>query len=90
MMWRAAAGEETSSRWSQWVGVLGAMGFALCDSLIALNRFHRPIAGAQLAIMTFYWLGQLGLSLSARRATPADQSETAEKSSYCVREETPL
>jgi uncharacterized membrane protein YhhN len=74
MMWRAAAliGEPASTRRSQWAGLLGALGFALCDSLIAINKFHHPLAGAQVAIMTFYWLGQLGLSLSANRSPRED------------------
>ncbi|MGB1014386.1 MAG: lysoplasmalogenase [Nannocystaceae bacterium] len=51
MLWRAAA-------------FLGAVAFALSDSLIALNRFHEPLAGVRYPIIVLYWLGQLGITAS--------------------------
>ena len=69
MMWRASArvGEGGAARSDQWAALIGAILFALSDTLIALNRFNAPIAGARYAIIGLYWLGQSGLSLSARR-----------------------
>ncbi len=67
MLWRAAArvghaGEPTQAEWS---GFAGAVIFAASDSLIALDRFHAPIAGVQTPIMLLYWIGQLGIAWSA-------------------------
>jgi uncharacterized membrane protein YhhN len=42
----------------------GAVLFAGSDAMIAWNRFVRPFAGAAVAIMVTYHLGQLGLVLS--------------------------
>ncbi|HYN35662.1 MAG TPA: lysoplasmalogenase [Actinomycetota bacterium] len=44
--------------------IAGASLFYISDSLIAWNRFVRPIAWAPLAIIVTYHLGQLGLVLS--------------------------
>jgi uncharacterized membrane protein YhhN len=43
------------------VAALGAALFLASDSLIAWNRFVRPLAWAPAAIMVTYHLGQLGL-----------------------------
>lgn len=64
MMWRAAA--RVSRERAAWLGALGALGFGVCDSLIALDRFGQPIAGVALPIMASYWLGQWGIAASAR------------------------
>lgn len=42
----------------------GAVLFAGSDSMIAWNRFVRPFAGARVAIMVTYHLGQAGLVVS--------------------------
>jgi alkenylglycerophosphocholine hydrolase len=67
MVWRAAgrvgrAGPATVREWS---ALLGAVAFAASDSLLALDRFRAPLAGARYAVILLYWAGQLGIALSA-------------------------
>ena len=45
----------------------GAVLFAASDAMIAWDRFVRPFAGAPVAIMVTYHLGQAGLALSLVR-----------------------
>ena len=68
MVWRAAArvGHTGAPRPGEWAALAGAVLFALSDTVIALDRFHSPIAGAQLPIILLYWAGQAGIALSAR------------------------
>ena len=47
--------------------IVGAALFMLSDSLIAWNRFVRPLAWAPVTIMVTYHLGQAGLVLSLLR-----------------------
>ena len=68
MIWRAGARAVDRAGW---IGFFGAVGFAVCDSLIALDRFHAPIPGVALPIMLSYWLGQWGIAASARFSRPA-------------------
>lgn len=70
MMWRAAARLGASPRGtaSGRAALLGAVLFAASDSLIALDRFHAPIAGVHYAIIVLYWAGQVGIASSAGRA----------------------
>jgi uncharacterized membrane protein YhhN len=49
------------------LAALGAVLFELSDSLIAWNRFVRPLRWAPLAIIVTYHLGQAGLVLSLTR-----------------------
>jgi uncharacterized membrane protein YhhN len=63
MMWRAAA---TVGLPGGSVALAGAVLFAASDTLLALDRFQRPIRGARYAIMALYWAGQLLIALSAR------------------------
>jgi len=67
MLWRALArfGAPGIARRSAWLGAGGALLFVLSDSLIGINRFVSPFAGADLAIILSYWLGQLGIAASA-------------------------
>ncbi len=67
MMWRSAAclGATTLPPRAAAAGLVGALLFAASDSLIALDRFHAPIAGVVVPIMALYWLGQLGIAASA-------------------------
>jgi uncharacterized membrane protein YhhN len=67
MMWRAAArlGDPASPATGPWLGLAGALAFAVSDTLIAFDRFHAPIPGAALPIMVLYWLGQWGIAASA-------------------------
>ena len=46
------------------VAASGALLFLVSDSLIAWNRFVKPLAGAQAAIMVTYHLAQLALTLA--------------------------
>ncbi len=70
MVWRAAArvGRHGPASVAEWSACLGAVSFALSDTLLALDRFRAPgvIEGAHVGIMVLYWAGQLGLALSAR------------------------
>lgn len=66
MMWRAAArvaGRTPSD--AAWVGLAGALAFGASDTILAFDRFSRPIAGAGWPIMILYWLGQWGIAASA-------------------------
>ena len=47
--------------------IAGAGLFMFSDSLIAWNRFVRPLAWAPVTIMVTYHLGQAGLVLSLLR-----------------------
>ena len=50
---------------SAWIGLAGAAFFTFSDSLLALGMFagQRPL-GPQTVMIT-YWIGQLGITLSA-------------------------
>jgi uncharacterized membrane protein YhhN len=69
MMWRAAAtvGGEGRARTHEWLALGGAVLFGLSDTLIGLDRFRAPIAGARVPIILLYWLGQLGIAASTAR-----------------------
>ena len=69
MVWRAAARVAQAGRptFGEVAGFLGAVLFAISDSIIAWNRFVWPLAWAPPAIITLYWLGQTGIAASARR-----------------------
>ncbi len=78
MMWRAAARVRRGAALGVWLALLGALLFAVSDTLIAFNKFHAPVAGARYSIITLYWLGQLGIAMSAReRASPQEPTELA-------------
>lgn len=64
MMWRAAA---TVGLPGGWTALAGALLFAASDTLLALDRFHRPLPHARVWVMTLYWSGQLLIAVSARR-----------------------
>ena len=67
MLWRALArlGVPGIASRSAWLGAGGALLFVLSDSLIGINRFVSPFAGADVAIILTYWFGQLGIAASA-------------------------
>jgi len=67
MMWRAAARVRPGER-AGWLALWGALAFGLSDTLLALNRFHTPFAGAPYAVILTYWAGQLGIAASAVRS----------------------
>jgi uncharacterized membrane protein YhhN len=67
MLWRASArvGHRGQATRGEWAALVGAILFALSDSLIALHRFHAPIPAADVPIMLLYWAGQFGIAWSA-------------------------
>jgi uncharacterized membrane protein YhhN len=74
MMWRAAAtvGREGPAQRHEWLALGGAVLFGMSDTLIGLDRFHSPIAGARLPIILLYWLGQWGIAASTTRRRQRD------------------
>jgi uncharacterized membrane protein YhhN len=79
MVWRATAQAE-SLRGLALLGGLGALLFALSDSLIALNSFVLPLSAVDPVIMATYLGAQLGLTLSleARPAAPPSPAPPGE------------
>jgi len=71
MMWRAAARVGVPSATGAPLALIGAIVFAVSDTLIAFDRFHAPIPGVRYAIMFLYWAGQLGIALSTLRGANA-------------------
>ncbi len=69
MLWRAAARLDvpTLPRFSVWAGLAGALFFVVSDSILAFRLFDTPIQLGGIAVMATYWLGQLGIALSAWR-----------------------
>ena len=69
MLWRAAARLDvpTLPRFSAWAGLAGALFFVISDSILAFRLFGTPIQLGGIAVMATYWLGQLGIALSAWR-----------------------
>lgn len=63
MMWRAGA---TIGMPGGWLAAIGAVLFAASDTLIAMDRFHKPIGGVQYPIMVLYWAGQALIAASSR------------------------
>jgi uncharacterized membrane protein YhhN len=66
MMWRAAArvGHDGRPTVGEWVALAGAVLFGVSDTLIAIDRFRGPLAGAPVPVMTLYWAGQAGIAAS--------------------------
>lgn len=67
MLWRAGALLGRPPTALGRFAFLGAVAFAASDSLIALNKFHEPIALVRYPIIVLYWLGQLGITASRDR-----------------------
>lgn len=65
MLWRAAALFTSADPTTRWA-LTGAVIFAASDSILAINKFIEPFAGASYLIMVTYWGGQLCLALSTR------------------------
>jgi uncharacterized membrane protein YhhN len=86
MMWRAAAGvgRDGAPQAHEWMALGGAVLFGASDTLIGLDRFHAPLAGARVPIIILYWVGQLGIaagvafSVSRETAPPATISGNQE------------
>jgi len=67
MMWRAAAclGSAGQPTRGEWAALIGAILFALSDSLIGISAFLNPLAWLTYPILILYWMGQLGIAYSA-------------------------
>ena len=80
MVWRSAAaiggsGGSGGRRRAAWVGLVGAVLFLLSDCVLAYNLFVQPIAFGRIGTMVPYYLGQLGIALSAL-GTPTSPATT--------------
>jgi uncharacterized membrane protein YhhN len=67
MLWRAAArvGVRGIGAQSGWAGFSGAAFFVLSDTLLIVRMVVRPLPLGDYLVMLTYWLGQLGITLSA-------------------------
>src|SRR5436190_4890232 len=66
MMWRAAARlDGAKTRSGARTALAGAILFGLSDTVLAIDRFRRPLPYAGIAIMALYWAGQAALARSA-------------------------
>lgn len=65
MMWRASA---TVALPGGVAALAGALLFAASDTLLAFDRFHRPIPGGRWPILLTYWAGQLLIALSCTQS----------------------
>ena len=53
----------TATGTASWLAAVGAMTFAVSDSIIGYDRFVRPVRRADLPVMVTYHVGQLLLVL---------------------------
>lgn len=69
MMWRAAAqiGERPGAEGHAWFALLGAVMFALSDTLVAYTRFVAPSLGLEITLMVLYWSAQALIAASVAR-----------------------
>lgn len=72
MLWRALARADRGT--SGVLAALGALSFAVSDSLLAWNRFVAPFALAPYAVIVTYWLGQAGIAAAAWHGVYSDSS----------------
>lgn len=74
MMWRAVAcvtADVARAGATERLAMVGALVFGLSDTLIAIDRFHAPFAGARWAIILTYWAALVLLAASAVRSQGA-------------------
>ena len=65
MNWRAMAKATlTDLKWPEVCGCLGAISFFVSDMVLSVNKFRFAVPHGYLIIMSTYYLGQLGISLS--------------------------
>lgn len=69
MVWRAAAqiGEHPRDPLLPWLATLGAVSFAISDTMVAWHRFVDPDAPIHVPLMLTYWAGQTGIAASSER-----------------------
>lgn len=67
MLWRAASriGVQEITEQSGWAGFLGAAFFVLSDTMLIIRMVVKPIPLGDYLVMLTYWVGQLGITLSA-------------------------
>jgi alkenylglycerophosphocholine hydrolase len=66
MMWRAAARlDGAATRPGVRTALAGAILFGLSDTVLAIDRFRRPLPYAGIAIMVLYWAAQAFIACSA-------------------------
>ncbi len=70
MVWRAAAqiGENQRNPLLPWYATIGAVVFAISDTMVAWHRFVDRDAAVHVPLMITYWLGQTGIAASSERA----------------------
>jgi len=73
MLWRAAVRFHAPNvnLASAKAGLLGAIFFVASDSLLAISLFIYELPYASIAVILVYWIGQLGITLSAHWARRA-------------------
>ncbi|HYY58023.1 MAG TPA: lysoplasmalogenase [Pyrinomonadaceae bacterium] len=64
MAWQALERWMTTAQQGSAQAFMGALLFVISDSVLALNRFKRPLPSAQLYIMTTYFTAQWLIALS--------------------------
>lgn len=69
MVWRAMAqiGEHPRDPLLPWYATLGAVSFAVSDTMVAWHRFVDVDAPIHVPLMLTYWAGQLGIAASSER-----------------------
>lgn len=69
MLWRGASrwGQPGVSAASARAGLIGSVLFVISDTILALNIFVAPIPLGRFLNISTYWLGQLGIAVSARK-----------------------
>lgn len=72
MMWRALALVGPERPWAKSIAV-GAVLFAISDTMIAVDRFHTKLGLARILILLLYWAGQVFIARGAiaRRLPPS-------------------
>uniref|UniRef100_A0A6M2DYC7 lysoplasmalogenase n=1 Tax=Xenopsylla cheopis TaxID=163159 RepID=A0A6M2DYC7_XENCH len=80
MLWRATArynfNDQSCNKWLRFAGCVGAILFVISDGIIALSQFYTHIPNAQMYIMSTYYAGQLGISMTCLE----DESKPRRKS----------
>ena len=76
MLWRATAraGGAQDGAAAGIAGMVGALLFVASDTTLAIHRFVEPVGASQYVIMVTYWLGQLGITVSAVRLARSSPS----------------
>ena len=67
MVWRAVARVHFAGRtwpWSEFCGCIGAVLFFISDFILAVNTFRHHLPYSHPLVMSTYYAGQLGISLS--------------------------